>query len=207
MVISSLASASAIRARSALAVKPPNTTVCMIPSRAQASIAIDGFGDQRHVDGDAVTGDQTEVGQRVGRLAYLGLQVGVGQAAAVVDGFALPVDGDPIPVAGLDVAVHAVVGDVELAADEPFGERRLRPVQHLGKGVAHDSRSACLAQNASRSSLGLLVQSSRALACSANCVGGGYDGLAFGCGVGHWLRLLSRGSAVWWAIGSSRLRA
>jgi hypothetical protein len=31
------------------------------------------------------------------------------------------------------VAVDAVVGDVELAADEPLGERRLRPVQHLGE--------------------------------------------------------------------------
>lgn len=38
-VISTLASASAIRARSALAVKPANTTLCMTPSRAQASIA------------------------------------------------------------------------------------------------------------------------------------------------------------------------
>ena len=42
-------------------------------------------------------------------------------------------DGDPVAVAGLDVAVDAVVGDVELAADEPLGERRLRPVQHLGE--------------------------------------------------------------------------
>ncbi len=31
------------------------------------------------------------------------------------------------------MAVDTVVGNVELAADEPFGERRARPVQHLGK--------------------------------------------------------------------------
>ena len=33
----------------------------------------------------------------------------------------------------LDVPVHAVVRDTELAADEPLGERRLRPVQHVGE--------------------------------------------------------------------------
>ena len=38
-VISSLASASAIRAPSAVAVNPANTTLCSTPSRAQASIA------------------------------------------------------------------------------------------------------------------------------------------------------------------------
>src|SRR5271154_4125853 len=70
-----------------------------------------GLRDQRHVDGDPVAGDQTETGQSVGRFAHLGLQIGVGEAAAVADGLTLPVDGDPITVAGFDVAVHAVVGD------------------------------------------------------------------------------------------------
>ena len=53
---------------------------------------------------------------------------------------ALPVVGDLVAAAGLDVAVEAVVGDVELAADEPLGERqvpledrvpRLVPVEEL----------------------------------------------------------------------------
>ncbi len=44
LVISSLASASAMRACSALAVKPANTTLCMMPRRAQASIAITASG-------------------------------------------------------------------------------------------------------------------------------------------------------------------
>ena len=39
VVINSLASASSMRARSAFAEKPANTTLCMMPSRAQASIA------------------------------------------------------------------------------------------------------------------------------------------------------------------------
>ena len=93
----------------------------------------DGLGHHRHVDGDPVTGDQAQVGQHVGGLAHLGQQVGISQRAAVADRFALPVDGHPVAVAGLDVTVHAVVGHVELAADEPLGERRLRPVQHLGE--------------------------------------------------------------------------
>ena len=39
VVITSLAAASSIRARSAVAENPANTTECMTPSRAQASIA------------------------------------------------------------------------------------------------------------------------------------------------------------------------
>ncbi len=39
VVMTSLASASSIRARSAVAEKPANTTECMTPSRAHASIA------------------------------------------------------------------------------------------------------------------------------------------------------------------------
>lgn len=90
-----------------------------------------GLGDQRQIDGDPVAGHQAEAGQRVGRLGYFGLQIGVGQRAAVLDRLAYPVDRDAIPVAGLDMAIHAVVSDVELAADKPFGERRIRPVQDL----------------------------------------------------------------------------
>ncbi len=51
------------------------------------------------------------------------LQVGVGDGAAVAR-LALPVDRHLLAVPGLDVPVDAVVGDVELAADEPLGVRR-----------------------------------------------------------------------------------
>ena len=56
------------------------------------------------------------------------------QRLALVDRFTDPVDGDPVTVACLDVAVHAVVGDVELAVGEPLRERSLRPVEDLGEG-------------------------------------------------------------------------
>ena len=93
----------------------------------------DRFGHHRHVDRDAVAGFQAEVGQRVGRLRHVGQQLRVRQGAAVTEGFAFPVDRDAVAVAGLDMAVHAVVGHVELAADEPFRERRARPVEHVGE--------------------------------------------------------------------------
>ena len=44
---------------------------------------------------------------------------------------AVPVVGDPVAVARLDVPVQAVVGDVELAVGEPLVERRVRVVEHL----------------------------------------------------------------------------
>ena len=56
------------------------------------------------------------------------------------------------------MTVHAVVGDVELSADEPLRNRRPGPVQHLGEGVSQLSRLACSAQKASRSRVGPVVQ-------------------------------------------------
>ena len=90
-----------------------------------------GLGDHRHVDRDPVTGLHAEVDQRVGRLAHLVLELGVGDVAGVVLRLADPVEGDLVAAAGLDVPVDAVVRRVELAADEPLGERRVVPVEHL----------------------------------------------------------------------------
>ncbi len=89
------------------------------------------LGDHRQVDGDPVArGCTPSAGQRVGRLADAAVQVGVGDGAGVAR-LALPVDGHLVAPAGLHVPVQAVVGDVELAADEPLRERRVRPVEHL----------------------------------------------------------------------------
>ena len=86
------------------------------------------------------------------------LQLGVGDVAAVADGFALPVDRDPVAVAGLDVAVDAVVGDVELAADEPLGDRRVGPVQHLGERCVPGQPVGLLGPERQPVLLGLAVQ-------------------------------------------------
>ena len=53
------------------------------------------------------------------------------------------VERDAVAVARLDVAVHAVVGDVELAAHEPLGVGCL-PLKHLFEGLAPDELLVCL---------------------------------------------------------------
>ena len=82
------------------------------------------LGDHRHVDRDAIAGLDAELEQRIGGLAHLALEVGVGDRPGVA-GLADPVIGDLVAEAALDVAVDAVVGDVELAADEPLRERQV----------------------------------------------------------------------------------
>ena len=88
------------------------------------------LGNHRHIDGDAVAGDQADRGEVVGRLGYLVLELAVGEVTRVA-GFADPMDGDAVALARGDVAVDAVDRDVEFAADEPLRERRVRPVEDL----------------------------------------------------------------------------
>ena len=98
------------------------------------------LGDHRQVDVDPVTGLHAEALEHVGEALHLGEQLGVGDRPGVAR-LALEVDGDLVATAGGDVAVEAVVGDVELAADEPLGVGELpvadrlpllRPVEQLG---------------------------------------------------------------------------
>ena len=98
-----------------------------------------------------VTGLQAELGQRVGRLRYFVFELCVGDVTGIADGFAFQWIATRSPLPASTWRSDAVVGDIELAADEPLRERRVRPVQHLGDGVSQLSRSACSAQNASRS--------------------------------------------------------
>ena len=93
----------------------------------------DGLGDHRQVDRDPVALLQAQLGQRVGCAGHLVLELGVRDVARVVLGLADPVQGDLVALAGLDVTVDAVVGSVERSADEPLGERRVGPVEHLGR--------------------------------------------------------------------------
>ena len=88
--------------------------------------------DHRHVDRDPVAGRDAELEERVGGLADLALEVGEGQRPGVAR-FADPVVGDLVAQAALDVPVDAVVGDVELAAGEPLGERQV-PLERRREG-------------------------------------------------------------------------
>ena len=78
----------------------------------------DGFGDDREVDDHAVALGDAQVQQGVRGLGDFPLQFGVRDVAAVA-GLALEVERDLVAAAGRNMAVHAVVGDVELAALEP----------------------------------------------------------------------------------------
>jgi hypothetical protein len=85
-----------------------------------------------------------EVAQQRGELVHLAVQLAVGDRHRLGGlGLGHEDDGRLVPVLG-QVAVHAVVAGVQLAADEPLPERRLAgvqrgvpvlvPAQHVGVG-------------------------------------------------------------------------
>ena len=110
------------------------------------------LGDHRQVDADPVALGHALRLEHVGEAPDLGVQVGVGDAAGVAR-LALPVVGDLAAVTRLDVAVQAVVGDVELAPREPLGEGRV-PLQHVVPGL----RPAQALRMAGPPGLGVLVR-------------------------------------------------
>ena len=88
------------------------------------------LGHHRHEDADDVALADAERLQPVREALDLVEQPRVGDLLAGPV-LALPVVGDALAVARRDVAVEAVGGDVQLAAREPLGERRIRPVEDL----------------------------------------------------------------------------
>jgi hypothetical protein len=96
------------RSESESAEKPPKTTVCGAPSRVLAD---------------------AELLERVREANDLRLQLGIGDLAPLALGLPLPVVGDPVAEAGLDMPVDAVVGDVQLPAEIPLGVGQLPLVQ------------------------------------------------------------------------------
>lgn len=116
-----------------------------------------GLGDHRQVDGDPVALADAQLGQRVGGPGDLVLQLRVGDGPAVAR-LTLEVDGDPVAVARLDVAVHAVVRDVQLAVREPLREGRVAPVEGLGRLGGPRQAAGLLGPEAQPVRLGLLVR-------------------------------------------------
>ena len=80
----------------------------------------DGLRDHRQVDVDPVAPLDPLGLQDVGEALDLGQQLGVGDDAAVAR-LALPEEGHLVAPPGRHVAVEAVLGHVEPAADEPLG--------------------------------------------------------------------------------------
>ena len=86
-----------------------------------------------HVDDNAVTLLDPACLHRVGQLAHLGQQFAVADAGdSTVVG--LEDDGRLVAQAALDVAIQAVVADVQRAVGKPLVKGRVAAVQHFGEG-------------------------------------------------------------------------
>ena len=90
---------------------------------------LDGHG---HVNEGAVALFVPERLQAIGQGADLGIELLVGDMGDLAP-IGLEDDGDLVAVAVVDVALKAVVGDVELPVIEPLVERRIGLVQGTGK--------------------------------------------------------------------------
>jgi hypothetical protein len=103
-------------------------------SEARAREHRDGeLGDHAHVDRDGRPLADAELLQRVRHANDVALEGGVGDRSRVA-GLSLPVVGDAVAEPCLDVAVDAVVGDVERAADVPLRVREL-PLGECREGL------------------------------------------------------------------------
>ena len=77
--------------------------------------------NHRHVDGDAIAAPHTELLNALAARFTSSKRSSVGDDLAV-SRLALPVEGDLVTAPGIDVAIEAVYGDIELATVEPLGE-------------------------------------------------------------------------------------
>ena len=87
------------------------------------------LGDHAHVDRDLRPLADAELLEHVRHPDDLGQQLGVGERSALPLRLTLPVVGDPVAETRLDVAVDAVVGDVQLPAEVPLRVGKLPLVQ------------------------------------------------------------------------------
>ena len=130
-VISALASENSIRSRDRAGREPAEHHVVRRADPRARQHRDDNLGDHRQEDPDDVALLDAEVLQRVGELLHVAVQVGVGDVLLLAF-LAAPVERDAVAVPGLDVAVHAVVGGVDLAVREPLVEGRVGVVDVLG---------------------------------------------------------------------------
>jgi len=100
-------------------------------AEAGASEHGDGkLGNHRHVNGDAVAGfEAAEIAEHGRGFVYANVKLAIGEdLRGFVFGFGDEDEGGFVFVLG-EMAVNAVVGGVEFAADEPFPERRVGGVE------------------------------------------------------------------------------
>jgi hypothetical protein len=105
--------------------------------RADAGAGLHGdhaFDRHRHVDQDAVALLDALRTQRIGELRNTAQQFLVGHLADLA-AVGFENDGDLVAEAGFDVAVEAVVGNIQLAIGKPLVERCIGLVERLGEGL------------------------------------------------------------------------
>ena len=117
------------------------------------------LGHHRHVDGDAVTGTQTQRLQHVGELADLAMQIAIREDARVAR-LALPVVRDAVAETRREVTVEAVVRDVERAAREPLGEGKFPFERRVEVGEPTDELAGLAGPEGDVVTLGLFVEAS-----------------------------------------------
>ena len=88
------------------------------------------FGNERHVNGDAITFLDTERSQNVRERTDLTIKIEVSQRPAIA-GLTFPDDGGLVAARGSDMAIDAVDRRIDLPADKPLGVWRIGPVEDL----------------------------------------------------------------------------
>src|SRR3984957_19108989 len=91
------------------------------------------LGRHAHVDGDAIAFFHPKFLQHVREFLHFAVQLLIGEHANFA-GFALPDERRFVLAPGRDVTVEAVVGKIDLAADEPFRPRTI-PFQNFFPGL------------------------------------------------------------------------
>src|SRR4030088_1883672 len=85
------------------------------------------FGNHRKGDDDAVAFLKPVLFEDVGKPAHFAVELFVGEdaffAGLRASGFAFPDQGGFVSGGSVEMPVEAIVADVELSADEPFGKR------------------------------------------------------------------------------------
>ena len=89
----------------------------------------DHFGNERHVDDDAVAGAHALRFQRIGAAAYLGVQLAIAQAARIAG---LTLENQCRLMAALgEMHVETVVRDVDATVSEPAVVGGARVIERL----------------------------------------------------------------------------
>src|ERR1044071_4226385 len=82
------------------------------------------FWNERHVERNAVAPFNAGTLEDVGKAADFRVELLIGERALVAR-FAFPDNGGLVAPPGLKMTVKAVIGNIRLASDEPFGVRQV----------------------------------------------------------------------------------